>query len=279
MSNEKNPSSPVSGASAGDLPQGIPPGLVPLYDWWNEDGKKLVLVLVVVGLAVGGFYAGRAYLRDRAVKANAALMNDYNADELEADVARYGSTKTGGALKLRLAKAYYDVGRYQDALDTYDKLVADKAAPEGFAEIPVVGRAYALEGLGRFAEARKAYVDFAEDSANTNSCLVLTARLGAARTTALLGDKTGARKELDALKAAATDRAARARIERLAETIARYQPHAARSLFDAANAAQKAFDADAAKTPVAPAAVPVPTIALPGPAAAKASPSATPSGR
>lgn len=271
MSNEKNPSSsPVSGASAGDLPQGIPPELVPLYDWWNEDGKKLVLILVVVGLAVGGFYAGRAYLRDRAVKANAALMNDYNADELEADVARYGSTKTGGALRLRLAKAYYDAGRYQDALAVYDKLVADQAAPEGFADIPVVGRAFALEGLGKFAEAHKAYADFASVPANTNSYLVLTARLGAARTTALLGDKAGAQKELDALKAKTTDRVARARIERLAETIKRYEPHAARSLFDAANAAQKALDVE--KAPAVPAAVPAPTIALPEPAAAKTAP-------
>lgn len=219
------------------------PELLPVWDWWVKEGKSTLAMLLVAAIAVAGFYAGRNWLRGRDAGANQALVNAYAVDELEAAVADYGSTKAGPALRLRLAKAYYDAARYDDALAVYDALVAKAGDNAAFADIAVVGRAYALEGQEKFKEAGAAFAAFAQ--ANTNSYLLLAAQLGAARCKALQGDKDGAAKDFDALKEQAKDDLAKTRIERMADAVKRHDPaRAARSLFDAANAAATAIDAE-----------------------------------
>ena len=227
------------------------PELLPVWDWWVKEGKSTLLMLAVAALVVAGFYGVRNWLATRDAAANNALVNAYNTDELESAVSSYGSTKVGPALRLRLAKSYYDAERYQDALDVYDAVAAKASSNAAFADIAVIGRAYALEGLAKFKEAREAYDAYAQ--ANTNSYLLLTAQLGAARCKALEGDKDGAAKDFEALKAAAKDDFAKNRIERMADAVKRHDPkRAARSLFDAANAAATAVAAE--KKPEAPAA-------------------------
>lgn len=215
------------------------PELLPVWDWWVKEGRSTLVTLAVVALAVGGFYAGRNWLQTRNAHANQALVNAFTTDELEAAVADYGSTKVGDSLRLRLAKSYFDAERYQDALDLYDTLVAKTAKDDPFAAVPRIGRAYALEGLANYAEAQKAFADFAADGANKDSYLLLTAQLGASRCKALAGDKAGAVKELDALKAASTNDAATARIDRMIDSVKRYDPTrvAARAFLPAATAA------------------------------------------
>ena len=253
------------------------PELLPLWDWWVKEGKSTLTMLLIAGVVVAAFYGVRGYLRSRDAAANAALVNAYSADDLEAAVASYGSSKVGPALKLRLAKAYYDAERYQDALETYEGLVADAAKLPAIADIAEIGRAYALEGLAKYKEAGEAYAAFANDGAKTNSYLALTAKLGSARCTALAGDKDGAVKALDALKATLKDdKMAEMRIERLTDAIKRYEPgRSSRSLFDAADAAEKSLAAEA--KPAAPAAKPAAPAAKPAaPAAKPAAPAAKP---
>jgi hypothetical protein len=126
------------------------------------------------------------------------------------------------------------------------------------ADIAEIGRAYALEGLAKYKEAGEAYAAFANDAAKTNSYLALTAKLGSARCTALAGDKDGAVKALDALKTTLKDdKMAEARIERLTDAIKRYEPgRSPRSLFDAADAAEKSLATEAKPAAPAPAAKP-----------------------
>ena len=217
------------------------PELLPLWDWWVKEGRSTVMMLVVAGLAVAAFYAGRNWLRGRDMAANAALVNAYTTEELENAVSSYGSTKVGPALRIRLAKSYFDAERYQDALDTYDVLIEKAKSNAAFADVAVVGRAYSLEGLKKYKEAEDAFAAYANDAANTNSYLLLTAKLGAARCKALAGDKAGALKDFDALKSATTDEMAKMRIERMTDAVKRHDPkRAALSLFDAANAAAAA---------------------------------------
>jgi len=249
------------------------PELLPLWDWWVKEGKSTVTMLIIAGAVVAAFYGVRGYLRSREAAANAALVNAYSADDLEAAVSSYGSSKVGPALKLRLAKAYYDAERYQDALETYEGLVAKADKMPALVDIAEIGRAYALEGLAKYKEAGEAYAAFANDAAKTNSYLALTAKLGSARCTALAGDKDGAVKALDALKAALKDdKIAETRIERLTDAIKRYEPgRSPRSLFDAADAAEKALATEA--KPAAPAApAPAAKPAAPAPAAKPAAP-------
>ena len=224
------------------------PELLPVWDWWVKEGKSTLTMLVVAGAVVAAFYGVRGYLRSRDAGANQALVSAYSTDDLEAAVSSYGSTRVGPAIKLRLAKSYFDAERYQDALDVYEGLAAKSAKIPAFADMAEMGRAYSLEGLNKYKEAGDAYSAFANDAAKTNSYLALTAKLWVCRCQALAGDKDGAVKALDALKSTVKDdRLAEMRVERLADAVKRYDAsRAPRSLFDAADAAEKSLEAEKA---------------------------------
>ena len=196
------------------------PELYPLIEWWEKDGKSTVIWLLVAAIAVGGYYGWKNHRA--AVKAAAAdaLVNTYTTEEIEEAASKFSGSATAGALKLRLAKSYFDAGRFEEALAQYESL--DGKAPDGFADIPAVGKAQCLEALGKFAEAQKAFDAFAE--ANPKSYLTLTAQLGAARCLAQAGDKKAALARIDALKAANKEEGIeKARIEATESTIKRFE--------------------------------------------------------
>jgi tetratricopeptide (TPR) repeat protein len=196
------------------------PELLPVWDWWVKDGRSTVTWLLVAGVFVAGFYAWKNWQTGRTAAANAALVNAFTADELEEAVAKFGGTETGPALKLRLAKNYFDAARYNEALAQYEEL--DGKAPDGFEDVPKVGKAQCLEALGRFAEAQKAFDEFA--AANPKSFLKLTAQLGAARCVAAGGDKKKALERLEALKAECDkDELAQERIAATVTLVKRYE--------------------------------------------------------
>ena len=196
------------------------PELIPLVEWWEKDGKQTLVLLAVVAIAVGGWYGWKGYRESVRQAAAASLVNSHTIEELEESVSRFSGHAQEGVLRIRLAKGYYDEGRYQEALDQYEALSANP--PDGFADIPVVGKAQCLEALGRFADAAAAFDAFAE--ANTNSFLLLTAQLGAARCYAQGGDEKKALARLDALKSSRkVDEMATARIEATITTVRRHK--------------------------------------------------------
>ena len=138
------------------------PELLPLVEWWEKDGKSTVIWLLVAAIAVGGWYGWKNHKAAVKAAASDALVNAYTTEEIEDAAAKFAGSATEGALKLRLAKSYFDAGRYEEALAQYEALIGN--APDGFADIPVVGRAQCLEALGKFDEAAKAFDAFAEAS-------------------------------------------------------------------------------------------------------------------
>ena len=199
------------------------PELYPLIEWWEKDGKSTVIWLLVAAIAVGGYYGWKHHRAAVKAAASDALVNAYTTEEIEDAVSKFSGSATVGALKLRLAKSYFDAGRYDEALAQYEAL--DGKAPDGFADIPAVGKAQCLEALGKFAEAQKAFDAFAE--ANPKNYLTLTAQLGAARCLAQAGDKKAALARIDALKAAnKEDGVEKARIEAAESTIKRFEKKA-----------------------------------------------------
>lgn len=223
------------------LPKGIPPELVPLYDWWVKEGKSTLVMVVVAVACVFGWRFATSYFAKRDAAANAALVNANGVAELQDAVQNHGSTKVGPALKLRYARALYDAGRYQEALDLYEALIAKNY--DGFHDIALVGKAFALEGLKKYDEANKAFADYANDEDNKDSFLLLTAQMGAARTQALKGDKEAGVKALEALKGKATDEMDKVEIDRMIDTVKRFDPsREAASLFDIANDAEKQLE-------------------------------------
>ena len=213
------------------------PEFLPLVEWWEKDGKQIVLTLVVFLAAFGAWKYWQMHQAQVKAAASDALVASFTTDELEASVAKYGDKAAGGALKIRLAKSYFDGGRYEEALAQYEAL--DGKAPDGFAEIPVVGKAQCLEALGKYDEAQKAFEAFAE--ANPKSPFALTARLGAARCLCQAGDKAKALSCLEALKAAnQDDELAKMRIEATESLVKRYVKKAAAVAAPAAETPAKA---------------------------------------
>lgn len=201
------------------------PELLPLIEWWEKDGKLTVIYLLVAAIAVGGWYGWKNHKAAVKEAASNALVNAYTTEEIEEAVAKFSGSDSAGALKIRLAKSYYDSARYEEALAQYEALAGN--APDGFADIPVVGKAQCLEALGKFDEAAKAFDAFAE--ANPKSYLALTAQLGAVRAYVQAGDKTKALARIDALKAAnKDDELATARIEATETLVKRFEPAAAK---------------------------------------------------
>ncbi len=248
--------SSVSGATASaerPLPKNLPLELLPLYDWWKTNGSQLLVSVALVLLVGGGAYAYRSYRADKLARANKELTQASGIEELEGVVAQYGTLKAGNAARLRLAKAYFDADRFEDALDAYDACLG-KGAPKGFEDLARMGRAYALEGLGRQDEALTAYRALAESKAGF---LSLQASLGVARIYTLQGKKDEAKKLLETLKAQKTgEAAAEMAIAHLEGVIDRYEPRARPSLMDAANEAAQALQPPATAPVTAPAPAP-----------------------
>lgn len=202
------------------------PELLPLVEWWEKDGKSTVIWLLAAAIAVGGWYGWKNHKAAVKAAASDALVSAYTTEEIEDAVAKFSGSAAEGALKLRLAKSYYDAGRYEEALAQYEALVGN--APDGFADIPVVGKAQCLEALGKFDEAAKAFDAFAE--ASPKNYLALTAQLGAARCFVQAGDKKKALARVDALKAAnKDDELSKARIEATEGVIRRFDPSSAKA--------------------------------------------------
>ncbi len=222
----------------------MPEELLPLLDWWEQNGKQTLTLVLIAAVAVAGYYGFKNYRANRQAGAANVLMEAYTASELEDGVAKYDGTAAGPAIRLRLAKKYFDEERYQEALDLYTALAGK--APAGFEDVPAVGAAQCLEALEKYDDAVKAYEAFV--AANPKSPLALTAKLGAARAVAAKGDKAAALKSLDALKAEVKkDSIEFARVEATIDIVKRWEKRAAPSLFDAADAAAKELATESAK--------------------------------
>jgi len=196
------------------------PEFLPLVEWWEKDGKQIVLTLVVLLAVFGGWKYWKSHQAAVKAAASDALVSAFTTEELEDAVTKYGDKTAGSALKLRLAKSYFDGGRYEEALSLYEAL--DGKVTEGFEDIPVVGKAQCLEALGKYDDAGKAFDAFA--AAKSKNPFTLTAQLGAVRCICRAGDKTKALARLDALKTANKgDELSKMRIEATESLVKRYE--------------------------------------------------------
>lgn len=195
------------------------PELLPLVEWWEKDGLKTVSTVAVAALCVAGWYGWKHYTASTRAAASAAVANANTTEELEEAVTRFSGTHSEAVLKIRLAKNYYDSGRYEEAIAEYEKL--SSKVPAEFAEIPVIGKAQCLEAQKKFAEALSQFESFA--AANPKSPFRLTALLGAARCVAQNGDSAKALKAVETLeKEFSSDEIAKARIEAVKSAIERF---------------------------------------------------------
>lgn len=216
------------------LPPNLPLELIPLYDWWKKNGSQFVVQTGIAIILAGSVIGGMQYYKSSVATANKELLKANTTEELEALVHNYSRWKVGNTARLRLAKSYYDTGKYEEALGAYDTCIS-KGAPVGFAEVAVMGRAVCFEALNRLDEAMKAYEAFIKD--NSSHFLVTQAKMGQARVLALQGKKDEAKKLLETLKAEKNnDPMAEMAIVQLQGVIARYEPRKAVSMTDMSTA-------------------------------------------
>ena len=243
----------------------IPEELLPVIEWWEKDGKKTLVAVAVVAVAILGYYGIKDYRAAQRAAAGDAFLNAESVEQLESAVADYGSSKAGPALKLRLAKAYYDARSYDSALEIYNALVTSGTAPKGFEDIPELGIAQCLEAQEKYDEAIAAYDAFVD--AKPESPFAFEAKLGAVRTIAAKGEKDKALERLAAIKDAVKDDESRkALAESTEDLVKRWEK---RSLFDLASTIDETAKAAEEATPAveepapAPAAVEAPVAEAP----------------
>lgn len=251
MSEKKSVVTDKSKPVLAPIPANLPEELLPLYDWWKANGSHFLITLTAAAVLIGGAFAFKQHRSSKIAGANQDLLKASSLDDLETAVAKYGATQAGNAARLRLAKAYFDASKYDESLGAYDTCLS-KGAPAGFKEVAELGRAHALEALGRLDEALAAFQTF--EKANEGHFLQPQAVLGVARVLTLQGKKDEAKKILEELKAKKTgDSAWEMAIASLEGVVNRYEPRAARSLFEAADEAAKPSVTPGTAAPSAPA--------------------------
>lgn len=242
------------------IPENLPEELLPLYDWWKEKGAQFLTTVGVAALILIGAAAYIHYRNGKLAEANIELAKANTVEQLEEVVAKFGGSKPGNAARIRLAKAYYDVSRYDNARETYESC-EQKGVPKGFEDIVTLGRAHALEALGKNDEALALFKKISENK--KESFLYPQAKMGVARVLTLQGKKAEAKNLLDELKAEKTDDPNwEMTVANLADVVDRYEPRAARSLFDMADQAAKTLEPATAPVPVKAEQEPVPMIPL-----------------
>ena len=199
------------------------PELLPLWDWWVENGKSTIVTLVVVALGLVGFFGVRGYLNSRNSKASQALSVPNTQEDLTSAAAEYGSSKVGIGLKLRLAKSHFDNDQFQNALEVYESVAKDVAKDDPFFDIATLGRAFSLEGLKKYQEAQEVYNAYASDEAKTHDGYRQTAQFGVARCMAQQ-QKSAAEAEayLKGLKDSATDEAKKSQFDAMISLLKHY---------------------------------------------------------
>lgn len=229
------------------IPENLPEELLPLYDWWREKGVRSVSTAVAVALVAFGIMGYMHFRKGKIADANIELTQANSVEELEGVVAKYGNTKAGNAARIRLAKAYYDASKYEDALASYEECER-KGVPKGFEDVVTLGRAHSFEAMEKTDEALAIYKSFTETE--KESYLYPQAVMGLARVMTLQGQKDAAKKILEELKAEKTDETAwEMAIANLEEIIDRYEPRKKRSLFEMADEAGKTLDTEAQPAP------------------------------
>jgi predicted negative regulator of RcsB-dependent stress response len=179
-----------------NVPQQTPgrdPGheeLLRLREVWNTRGKPLVFAAVLVIVVMLGimFFRNRAAARND--EASQAFLRVRTAAELEDFMNRHGSTPSGPLALLRLAKASYNAGSFDVALNKYIEFEARYPKHE-MAAVATVGKAHCLEAKGNTQDALTEFSSFCER--NPDHFLEPQALFGKARCLEALGRRDDAR--------------------------------------------------------------------------------------
>ena len=271
----------IDGKPVRPVPENIPEELVPVYQWIVDNGKDVLIqaaVVVIVFIAALSFVKYRAA---RAETASASLLSANDVAGLEDLDGRFGGTKVGPLIRLRLARARYDAGQFPEAAETYAAFLKSNRGHALAAEAKL-GLAASLEAQGKFDEASAEYAGAAGEGMSPR---YVAAKMGQARCLAGKGDRAGAEETMAALAKSVKGTVWEDAVEQMKGVVDRFDGfRKSATIFDQMNALQNALApadaadvaADAAADAAAPAAPAPEAPAAAAPAAPEAPAPAAP---
>lgn len=225
---------PASPAGANQpIPSFVPEDMIETWIWFREKGIKTLALVCAVAIVVAGAVIYLRYRESQTRRAAEQLVAADSIEAIEAVVAQYGNTAPGVAARLKLSKAYYDAGKYQEALTGYDSFL-QKHPDHPFADLARVGRGFALCAMNRPDDALTAFHDF--EKARPDSFLEPQVILGEVNCLTIQGKKAEAKALLQKLRVLQRDTPWEGVAKRMEGVVNRYTAQAPRSLFDQANA-------------------------------------------
>ena len=152
--------------------------LAAVGDFIRMHGLRISLwaaAALAVGIGASGY---RGCARHHDAEATRLFSSARTIQDLETVVEKYPSADAAPLALLRLAKAYYDVGRYDLALQKYSDFI-DRFGAHDLVKAAELGRIHCREALGQFREAERDFRAFA--AANADNYLTPQAVFGRAR--------------------------------------------------------------------------------------------------
>lgn len=180
------------------------------YEQYRKQISIGITAVVVVIIALALFFKNQADNNERAVAQLAAVRGLYDAGQfaeaidgvpaqnltgLKAIVDEYGSTQGGELAAFYLADAYYQLGKYQEALDAFER---SGGAGDLIAASRLAGIAACHEALGSYEDAGTYFQKAAADEPTEGTAAEYLNH--AARNFALAGEKEHALEILKRLK-------------------------------------------------------------------------------
>jgi predicted negative regulator of RcsB-dependent stress response len=153
-------------------------------DWAQVHGRKILLLALVVGAAIAGYYLYAATKTRKAERAERAYgeaqqtLAGGNAPAartgLQNVASRYGDTPAGVQATIVLAQLLFDEKKYDEGIRRLNEVAGHSAAkPHRTAIYNLVGSAY--EEQAKFAEAASAYRRAADAAVLDNDRLTMRA--------------------------------------------------------------------------------------------------------
>jgi len=144
----------------------------------QEHGKTWAVAAGIVLVVVCATVLYRVHARSVVHRSSAMLYAAQSVQDLEAVVEQYGSTPAVPLALLKLAKAYFDAGNYELAVQRYADF-SRKFAEHPMAGVAELGRVHCLEARGQLQEALQAFEAYTEQ--RPGDFLMGQALLGKAR--------------------------------------------------------------------------------------------------
>lgn len=143
--------------------------------------------------------------RDAKIAAAWRTLNNAESadtDALEGLVERKPAQAVAESAALKLAQIAFDEGQFETAVKQFDQFL-DHFPNSQHTDRGKLGKAYALEGLGKINEAAQAFANLAEHASDTG--VAVDATLGEGRCALLNGDRETARQRFEDARALAAN--------------------------------------------------------------------------